>query len=278
MLKHAARMKIWLILFGLVLLAGCDQPHSEDKSIRKSKKQKEKEEPKTSYTVYPTAPANVLDSVVQWLPEREHEASLMNGYSPRSNYLSEKMGKAVTRNQDWFFDFVRARKKGEWLPFHPNLGLTKAEYEEFIEILKNIEVFSTEEAPFGVHHDGREIHFSSSSPTLVGASYFAIDIEKGYVVYTPPDSDKIVLQLTDTIRQENPMNVFRSRWHGYRWEYMEGTVPTGKERNVYDFEDFHRLKFTLGRMEDRESTFILIDFQGVANGERYSRSLPLLIR
>jgi hypothetical protein len=53
-------------------------------------------------------------------------------YSPRANELMERMQQAVATNRDWFLEQVKLAPPGQPIPYHPNLGLTEAEYEEML--------------------------------------------------------------------------------------------------------------------------------------------------
>jgi len=57
--------------------------------------------------------------------------------------------KAMNKNQEWMFDYIEEHtylEPGENLPYHRNMGVTEAEYDQFLTGMKNTEV--VEKGPF----------------------------------------------------------------------------------------------------------------------------------
>jgi hypothetical protein len=54
--------------------------------------------------------------------------------SPHLLEISAKMLKAAQQNKEWLVNYLKSRSEpGKPLPYHPNLGVTEAEYREFLE-------------------------------------------------------------------------------------------------------------------------------------------------
>ena len=68
-------------------------------------------------------------------PGRRRCAILGFTVSPRYAQLQEKFTHAARVNRDWFFDYVAEAAPGP-LAWHPNLGLSQPEWEEYLRLTK----------------------------------------------------------------------------------------------------------------------------------------------
>lgn len=55
--------------------------------------------------------------------------------SPRMVELSDKLTRAMREDLAWFSDYVQKAEPGEPLAYHPKLGLSEAEYQEYLQFV-----------------------------------------------------------------------------------------------------------------------------------------------
>ena len=47
--------------------------------------------------------------------------------------IAKKLSRAVARHRKWFTAFVAKLQPGQIMPYHPNLGISKQEYDKFVK-------------------------------------------------------------------------------------------------------------------------------------------------
>lgn len=78
------------------------------------------------------AAASFADSVAALIPDTTVTVDILTpGYSQRMQELSQKMLIAARSNPKWFEAYTQRYRQP--LPWHPNLGLTRAEYMEYLD-------------------------------------------------------------------------------------------------------------------------------------------------
>ncbi|HMP83519.1 MAG TPA: hypothetical protein PKA41_12535 [Verrucomicrobiota bacterium] len=78
------------------------------------------------------------------LPDGPSEIELMTiRLTDRANELMLKSQAAIATNQDWYLEHVKRAKPGKPLDYDPRLGLTKEEYAESLQEIKNRQLAST---------------------------------------------------------------------------------------------------------------------------------------
>jgi len=225
--------------------------------------------------------SNIADSIKKWLPAGQHTADIMNGYNPRAVHLSEKLSKSVADKEEWFMEFVKEIPEGGKMPFHENLGLSENEFNEMMNLLEDVEVFSSEQAKFEVFYNEDTLFFKSSAPILKMLNYIAIDLKSNVVNLIVPNQGTLSLSYKKSIRIDSDDHAYKSTWHGYKWAYENGTenIDINNINKVADIPDFTRFLFTLGQMDKDKRIFLEFTVQGMANGEKIAgNELPLLIK
>jgi hypothetical protein len=71
------------------------------------------------------------------LPAVEVTADVMElGAPPRMQELTQRIREAAARNPEWFEEHVAKATPGEPLPYDPRLGVSEAEYREYLQLIK----------------------------------------------------------------------------------------------------------------------------------------------
>jgi hypothetical protein len=222
----------------------------------------------------------IADSIKTWLPEGDHVADIMNKYDPRATFLSEKMGIAISQNQEWYFEFMKTIPEGAKMPYHENLGLTKKEYSEMMNLFDDMEVFSSGQEKLNIKYSGDVLLFKSSDSTLQGLNYLSIDLKDNKVKFSVPNQGEMSLSYKKEVNIKSASNGYKSTWHGYKWVYESGidNQDFNEVKNISDINDFIKFEFTLGIMDKDKRIYFNLKMQSMANGEVIaSNELPLLI-
>ena len=77
------------------------------------------------------AAATFADSVAALIPDTTVTVDILTpGYSKRMQELSQRLLMAARANPAWFESYTQSHRQP--LPWHPNLGLRRTEYEEYL--------------------------------------------------------------------------------------------------------------------------------------------------
>jgi len=162
-----------------------------------------------------------------------HRSRTMIMMAPREySVLAERMAAAAQRDPAWFESYV-ARHSGAdgLLPYHPNLGVTEAEYQRFIELMDQFRLGEIERGELSVRAGpGGSLTISAGGH----AGYLSgITIYPEYV-----QTSHGLLTHREEINQNDPTSP-TGRWRGVQWS-NEGRP------------DVPLVKLALGRRESGE--------------------------
>lgn len=77
---------------------------------------------------------------------------------PRANELNQRLKQAVGQNPNWWLEHVKKASPGEPLPYDARLGLSKTEYDEFLELSKKMTTVKKAEATILVVDKGDDVY------------------------------------------------------------------------------------------------------------------------
>ncbi len=215
--------------------------------------------------------------ILLFLKSGHHVYDLMNGIKadPKLNKFSRKMKAAIEKNRDWYIDHVYNSPKGESLPYHKNLGLSEADYSEFLKLAKDVTAISTARvntSSFALKdHDSLQtvmrVHFIIHTLKL----QFTVRFADSVAFY-----NDLKLKYTGEAGVDNESNGLRSKWKGYRFEYENPS-----ETNSDDFKNekfnYHSIKITIAILEKGNKTLITIRERKIVDGnETIDTDLPLV--
>lgn len=225
-------------------------------------------------------PETAPDSVAVWLAPGHYTAQIMTGNtgSQRAEELSMKMMESIQANQEWYLEFSKTIPKKGKMPYHENIGLTKEEYDELIDIYENIQAASAGEEDFKIYEDNGQIKFSTDGEFLMGLTLLYYDKNSNSFYLNADGNLSPPMTISDPIIVKSDKKGPYSNWHAHTWTFEEG-VPTDEEAeqlNGYSELNFSKYTVTVGRTEQGKFVFhfkihIVSQGQQVANNE-----LPLL--
>jgi hypothetical protein len=161
------------------------------------------------------------------------------------------MTEAIQKNAEWFSEY---RKNNSLpLPYHRNLGLTPADYNEFLRlssankpILKRTSVLSLD-----ILHKKTEIQFRG-----VGQLQFFDDVIIHFKDRSITLNEKKLKYLSEESAPDTN-NIFRSPWKGYTWQYFSPENALQIPKDEYQMKNVTIYKLTIGKLEKGNRTFII---------------------
>lgn len=202
-----------------------------------------------------------LDSVRALLPAGTLRVDAMDlAPSPRMTELSQKFQAAVQQNAEWFQQHVRSAPPGEPLPYDARLGLTRAEYDEFLRLAGSMELRKVAEAPLVVRAEGSRLVLDGGRgmPDLTGV---AIDLA----------ADQLVTPLATVTGSREVHNdgeqAAMGAWDGRTWS-MEDLSRDARDGKV--------VSFSVGRLRESGRGVIYSEMRQVQGGRQILRMVRVL--
>ena len=94
-----------------------------------------------SAVTIPIAAQSIGSQLRELLPLGDVQVEVLQPWSPpRLAVLTEKLQTAARADPEWFRSHAASAPPGEALPYHPKLGLTEAEYHEFLALADSTEM------------------------------------------------------------------------------------------------------------------------------------------
>lgn len=198
------------------------------------------------------------------LPGQEVTVNIMDGikYSDRLIRLTGKFQAAVQKNYKWYVDHVKKTPKGQPVPYDKKLGLTKDEYDEFLELAKDIEVMSTGTEKITIKYDADIITFKSKNK-LANLNFLTIDLKNNTATFK-----EYKLPFEDTVKVTSEKNGFKSKWKGYKWRFEEpGNLNTDATKDL-DKLKAKIYKLSVGRLEKNGRSILNLKGTEIEDGEK----------
>lgn len=172
--------------------------------------------------------------------------------SPRQAELMVKFQKGIQNNYEWFAENMQKVAPGQPMPYHPNLGLSKEEYEELQVLIKNFEITSSGSEDVEIIKSDSIISFKANGKLKI-LDAVRINLEKNEIII-----GEYTLTYSGPANIDNDKNGLKSKWKGHNWAYE---FP--KDLSVDKIKDIDNLiaknyKFTIGKLEKNGKTFMQI--------------------
>jgi len=180
--------------------------------------------------------------------------------NPRLLELTQKIQNSLQNNWEWYQEYIKTIKKGEPLGYHPNLGITEKQYDEFLKISKDIEVESTGKENLEIINANNNIKFNADGRLSI-YNDVTIDIKNNQILYKD-----YILPFLDQVIIEDADNGLKSKWKGYSWAY-EYPVLTD-ETDLTDLKNLNItiVRFTIGQLEKNGKIYMQIKERKMENG------------
>jgi hypothetical protein len=198
-------IRLTLALIGLLLvLAGCTPTKTEPRPAARPA----------------VASPELLRSLPGLLLPGEYRAEVLElVVPPRLEALSAKTVAAMQADPKWTQEYVRrhaTKNPGGPLPFHPKLGLTQAEHEEFLALADEQQLAPTSTFPLTIARTGDTVRFRTTDYRHRGLNELEIDLAGGRLrtpIATVPAP--VPMPAGTTGRNLGP-------WKGVDWHHESG--------------------------------------------------------
>lgn len=191
--------------------------------------------------------------------------------SPRQQELTMKFQKGIQNNYDWFVENLQNLTPGQPMQYHPNLGLTKEEYDELQVLIKDVEIASSGKVNVEIIKGDSIISFNTNEKLEI------LNTIKINLIQNQIKIGEITLSYDGPVNVDNDQNGFKSRWKGHNWIYeFPENLSTEMLRDVQTLVAKH-YKFTVGRLEKNGKTFLQIKGLEFNNGVKEAEfDIPLM--
>jgi len=205
---------------------------------------------------------NVNKDIGKYFPEGIVNVDIMDGVkqSERQIELMNKLKNSIRKNYDWFLEYIKTTPKDNKMPYHPNLGLTKKEYDELSKWIEKIEIISTGQEKLKIIKTDTTITFFGKGK-LKHFNSIKIDLKRNIIIYK-----NYKLMFNDKIIVDDANNGFKSRWKGYSWEYSFPKNVENLDFNNLENISIGQVKFTIGQLEKEKRIYIEFKERIVRNG------------
>lgn len=227
-----------------------------------------------------TFTGNLKEDIVLLLPEGEYQVAIMDKVEmdPKSQLLMQKLQAAVEKNPEWFVEQQQKMKSGEPIPYNKRLGLTKAEYEEFMNLSKNpnsMRMTKSGSEAVVIKYVQDKLTFKGSGRLKV-LDKLTINLQDltaqlGEIEFSEPE--EVSVNTAD--------NGLRSKWKGFTWRFEKANKEQEEIKEISDYQDLQMklYKVTIGQLETTGKTYIEIKGSEVENGQRtVNFQIPLIFQ
>lgn len=169
--------------------------------------------------------------------------------SDRLTELIDKLQLGIAANQDWLAEYVK-EYEGKELPYHPNLGLSQEEYDEYLRLSDNIKLYKSADGILSIEKTGDGQYKISQMEGLRLIDNIIIDLSEN-TVSTNYGTCKYSGEIKASDQQ-----IATGRWNGYSWILED----------MADASNYQSVQFNLGQMEDSKKIILYYQVR-LANGE-----------
>jgi hypothetical protein len=193
---------------------------------------------------------NISNDVNALLKEGTTEVQIMDSIvqTPREMELSYRMQQAVEKNKDWYQEWATHYRQLRVLPYHPNFGMSEAEYKELMDMKLNKNVVPSSTQNISVSNANGLIQFNSKGK-IPYLDNLKINTKENTV-----SMDNFTLHFTDTIFVANENHALKSMWKGYVWRYDE----PAENDTTSDGANAKHYSITLAQLYKTGNTLLII--------------------
>jgi hypothetical protein len=218
----------------------------------------------------PELTGDVKKDLMILLPNRENKVDIIDGVKmdPRYELLYSKFMTAVQENGDWFLEQQKiVEQTGNPMSYHPNIGMTEKEYEEFKALMEKgpgVEMVKSGTAKVTFDYQDDIIQLKGTDRLEI-LNEVKIDLSQNVVWI-----GEFELNNFQEINVDTDDNGLKSKWSGYQWRY-EYTNNANGFSDLASTEDMQSIimkqyKLTIGRLDKDMTTYIEITEKEIENG------------
>ena len=243
-------MKIIKVVFVLILFYGCGNSQERKNELV----------------------GNLRADLEILIPNGKHEVDIIDGIIMDSRYekLYEKFMIAMQENKEWFLEQQKiAKKTNSPVPYHPNIGMSEIEYEDFISLMNEGPGMEMVKSGTAMVHFKREKDLIKMSGTdrLDFINKITIDLENNIAFI-----GDVKLDIFKEIEVDTDKNGLKSKWKGYQWLFESSNLENGLQ-DLESMKDVEKMsiklyKLTIGRLDKDGTTYMEFTESELDNGVR----------
>jgi len=199
-----------------------------------------------------------LDRPPGWpeLPIGEVEVTVLEPTTAsRFVELTAKLQEGLADKQEWLAGYRRNSRAGQPLPWHPNFGLTRREYAQYLDLAGEIHLQPVGKATVEIRRKGSRITFDAAKP-LAAVEELTLDLAQGKAMTPFGDCASFVPVRADARTQAT------GPWKGATCQATSGATA----------KTVRTLTVSLGQFEESESVFLSYEGRETENGRLSARA------
>jgi hypothetical protein len=185
------------------------------------------------------------------------EGNLMELRSPKQlQEIQDKFQQAMSKNREWFTEYAYNAEPGKPLPYHPNFGITQAEYQKLIELSSQLVLNKVGKVKLKIQKTPQGDLVISCENRKFPLHGLELD-NKGTRFKTPYGYLETVSQINQN-NEKSPTGT----WKGIQWK---------KEEQLSSSSGIV-VKFAIGKLNNKPEGIIYYDVKNIVpeNPEQYS--------
>ena len=185
--------------------------------------------------------------------------------------IAVKFKKSISNHRKWYIKFINKIEKGKPLPYHPNFGITKEEYNFVLSSRNKMKLIKTGNGKLAISKEGDKILLKAVK-NISYINNIKIDLEKNSI-----ESKYGILSFKSNISASKHQAI--GRWNGYVWDLNKSNVDLKKFniKNINNKTKIVSIKIYIGSMEKNNRTLIGIKIRNVKNGKVFKADESLLL-
>ena len=163
--------------------------------------------------------------------------------SPKVQEIELRFKASLSKNAEWFQNYLARAEKGKALIYHENFGISKKEYEYFSKNSRKVQLVKKAEIKLKFTPNAGDTITISGLPGRPPHEQLIYDVKA--------DTINIANTTLDTLTEIDQPDASSptGRWKGQQWSYQ-----LMKSEN-----DFKSIKFAIGRLQDKPGYIIYYD-------------------
>jgi hypothetical protein len=158
---------------------------------------------------------NITDRIEELIPADRITVDLMQLLPPaRLVELSQKFKTALQKNSDreWLSTLIKNTPTGQSLPYDTRFGVSQTEYQEFLNLSKQLTMRKVGTSILKVKREGKKFVFAGSDP-LANLTGIQLDLDRQLLETPYGTATELIEVVADADRQR-----LTGTWNGVMWK------------------------------------------------------------
>lgn len=219
---------------------------------------------KSSFQIHKINLYNITYNVKSLIPSDRTTVELMQLVPPpRLVELSQKVKIALQKNsnREWLASLIENTPTGQPLPYDPRLGVSRTEYQEFLNLSQKLSVEKINTSLLEVKREGRKYVFVGND-SLNSLTGIKLDLDRNILETPHGTMTEIVEVVADADRQR-----FTGAWNGVTWKLEQFDRSTNSNIKV---------QFSLGKLTQTGRGILHYDVTKISNNS-VAKATPIIL-